>query len=339
MTAATAHLLESPRVTVVVPMYDEALDIEGCIEAIASQDWPRDLLQLVLVDGASSDDTVARATAAAQRAGLRDVVLVRNPARRTSVGLNRGLAAATGEYLVRVDARSRVQPDHVRRVVTTLATRADVGVAGGAQVAVARSNQPGDRAIARALNHRWLMGLARYRGASTSGPADTVWMGAFRTADLQRLGGWSETHIINEDYDLNTRVRQGGGLVWYDAGLRSGYLARRQIRLVARQYLRFGRAKGTLWRAGARPNARQAMLVAAPPMTCALGVGAVAVVGVVPVTIAALVAAVVADLSGSAVPANPIERVGALAVNLVIAGSWWIGTVQGLLLESDDAIR
>jgi succinoglycan biosynthesis protein ExoA len=336
---ATAQLLEAPMVTVVVPMYDEALDIEGCIEAIAAQDWPHDLLQLVLVDGESSDDTVARATTAAERAGMRDVVVVRNPARRTSVGLNRGLAVASGKYLVRVDARSRIQPDHVRRVVTTLATRADVGVAGGAQVAVARSNRLGDRAIARALGHRWLMGLARYRGSSASGPTDTVWMGAFRTADLQRLGGWSETHIINEDYDLNSRVRQAGELVWYDAGLRSGYLARRQIRLVARQYLRFGRAKGELWRAGTRPNARQVVLVAAPPMACALGIGAVVVVGVVPVTIAALGAAVAADLSGSADPANPLERVGALAVNLVIAGSWWIGTVQGLLLDSDDAIR
>jgi len=316
------------RVSVLVPMLDEADDIAGCIERIGAQSYVRDGIEVVLIDAESTDGTVALAIDAAGAARLH-VVVVANPDRRTSIGLNRGLAVASGMYVVRVDARSRIEPDYVERCVETLSRRGDVGVVGGAQIATARSGSVRDRSIARALNNRWLTGLARYRRHVASGPTDTVWMGAFRAAELRAIGGWNPQLGINEDYELNERYRAGGSIVWFDSVLRSGYLPRARLRDLARQYAAFGRAKAARWINGARPAPRHFALVAMPPALAAATLGAAVVVGVLPVVIAAALAAVAVELAGAPSRAPLRVHAGALVANAVIAASWWWGVVAG----------
>ncbi len=238
-------MTEAPLVTVVVPARDEEEDIGGCIDAVAAQDHGADRIQLVVVDADSADRTVEEVRRAAANHPFADVVIDRNPKRRTSVGLNVGLTHARGEYVARVDARSRIPAHYIATCVAVMADER-VGVVGGAQVAQPRTARAVDRGIARALRNRWATGLSRYRRATTSGPSDTVWMGFFRTDELRAIGGWSEAVALNEDYELNGRYRDRGRWVWFEAELRSGYLPRSSLRLLGRQYFFFGRVKG-LW--------------------------------------------------------------------------------------------
>jgi glycosyltransferase involved in cell wall biosynthesis len=323
--------VSAPAVTVLVPVRNESHDIEACVRGIGAQTIGAARLELVLVDGASEDDTVARATRAAAACGFARVVVCENPARRTSAGLGVGLGEAGAPVLVRVDARSRIEPGYVARCVEVLAERPEVGVVGGAQVTVPRDDDLRSRAIARALNNRWLMGLARYRRSTTSGPADTVWMGAFRTAQLRAIGGWDPAMGINEDYELNERYRANGHVVWFEAGLRSGYLPRRSVRAVAAQYLAYGRAKGARWRRGSSLAGRHLVLLLAPPLGVVAYVLAARRTGVLPVVAIGAAGAAAADLAGGAGRAPLVERASALAVNLVIAGSWWSGALLGWL--------
>lgn len=139
-----------------------------------------------------------------------------NPARRTANGLNAALAAGGGDVIVRVDARSRIgvvtwpTPCGCSASAPTWAS----SVAGNAPVRGSASLR--DRWIARALRNRFTTGLAGIDAPTAPGPADTVWMGAFRTDDLRALGGWDEAVARNEDYDLNRRFRETGTLVWFD---------------------------------------------------------------------------------------------------------------------------
>jgi glycosyltransferase involved in cell wall biosynthesis len=316
-----------PLVTVIVPARDEERDIAGCIDAVAAQDHGADRIQLVVVDAESTDCTVEEARRAAARHPFAEVVVERNPRRRTSTGLNIGLGHARGPYVARVDARSRIPSDYVSTCVAVMADER-VGVVGGAQLAQPRSDRAVDRGIARALRNRWATGLSRYRRAATSGPSDTVWMGFFRTDELRALGGWAEAVALNEDYELNGRYRDRGRLVWFEAGLRSGYLPRPSLRLLGRQYFFFGRVKGLWWARGDKPAPRQVALLVVPVAAATaawqgwrrFGPGSLLVVPAVLVGL---------EAAGSDGPADLRSHLVGAAAIAVLSGSWWIGVITG----------
>lgn len=318
-----------PLVTVLVPAREEEADITGCIRAIGAQDHPTDRIQLVVVDADSTDATVPTVRQVASEFGFAEVVIAQNPARWASAGLNVGLQHARGDYLARVDARSRIPPGYVGRCLERLAHQPEVGVVGGMQVAQARTGGVVETGIARALRNRWTTGLSRYRLGSTSGPSDTVWMGFFRTEELRALQGWDASVVLNEDYELNRRYRLDGRVVWFDASLRSAYLPRRTLTELARQHYRFGRAKGTSWSRGQRPAPRQLLLVAAP-LAGAIVLGSLAArfgpwSGVaVPASLLAL-----DRLQGHDGDATPLVRLAASAATATIGASWWCGVAAG----------
>lgn len=320
-----------PSVTVVIPALDEEADIVGCLDAVASQTYPAELVDVIVVDGCSGDATAEVSRKRAAEIGL-DLQVVENPRRRTSTSLNVGLAVASGDVIVRLDARSRVQPDYVRRCVDLLAERPEVGVVGGRQVPTPRSGAVLDRAIVRALRNRYTTGMARYRRSAEAGPTDTVWMGVFRAEELRALGGWDDNVALNEDWALNRTYRDQGASVWLDPELVSSYLPRPDLQSVARQHFFFGRVKGLWWARGMRPEPRQVAMLVAPPLA---GLGLLGLVRrfggkallVVPVALLA------ADAVGSDEPADPAVRTGSAVTIALYTASWWVGSVVGAIGE------
>lgn len=318
-------------VTFAIPAWNEALDIEACLERVAAQTWRP--IEVVIADGGSTDATIERAVGAAKRLGI-DLRVVNNPARRTANGLNAALSVARGDVIVRVDARSRIGGAHAEHAMRLLRDRTDVGVVGGGQRARARTTSVRDRGIARALGNRYTTGLARYRRASTPGPAETVWMGAFRSDDLRTLGGWDEAIALNEDYDLNRRYREAGSLVWFDPAMDAEYVPRPDLRRLALQYFRFGRVKGTWWARGRGPAPRQVVLVVAPLVLVGGATVFAATIGLLPTVALAVGALCAIETLGSDGAASPAERAVALAAATVSCASWWAGVVTGLAGET-----
>jgi succinoglycan biosynthesis protein ExoA len=319
--------------TVVVPALNEEADIAGCIDAIGAQDYHLDDVQLIVVDAGSEDLTRVEVEKAASRYPFAEVLILDNPARRTSVGLNIALQEARGTLLARVDARSRIPADYLSTCEATLRRRPDVGVVGGGQVARARSRRAVDVGIAAALRNRLATGMSRYRRASTSGPSDTVWMGFFRTDELRELGGWSAAVALNEDYELNARYRAAGRTVWFEASLQSGYLPRTSLSGLARQYFRFGRVKGMWWARGQRPAGRQLALLACPVAVGVALAGLVRRFGPVAVVVGPLLLAGVeraGRVDRDDEPSAPLTASTAIAV---LSGSWWVGVVAGFAGE------
>jgi len=214
-----------------------------------------------------------------------------------------------------------------------LEAHSEVGVVGGSQAARARSRSAVDVGIAAALRNRWATGMSRYRRASTSGPSDTVWMGVFRTAELKSLGGWDEAFALNEDYELNLRYRQAGHTVWFDACLRSDYLPRASLPVLASQYFRFGRAKGTWWARGQHPSPRHVALVAAPVVFGAALVRAMGRLGPCSVLFVPVLLAGVERAGRVDRPDEPRSSMMASTAIAVLTGSWWVGVVAGFAGE------
>ena len=173
------------------------------------------------------------------------VRIVDNPARSIPRALNLGIRAATGRLVIRLDAHAAPRSDYVERCVATLKRTAAANVGGVWDI-----QPPADtwiaRAIAAAAAHPLGAGDARYRTGGPEGPVDTVPFGAFDREWLERIGPFNETLLTNEDYEYNLRLRQAGGVVWFDPSIRSTYFARGTLRELVRQYLRYGYWKGQM---------------------------------------------------------------------------------------------
>jgi glycosyltransferase involved in cell wall biosynthesis len=314
-------------VSVVVPARDEEDWIVDCLASIVAQDYPHDLLEvIVVVDGMSTDATDVLAKEFLDECDFARTEVVRNPHGGTPANLNTGLSLARGEVLCRVDARSRIPRGYVRRCVSTL-ERSDVVVVGGAQVAVPPGEGALARGIARALNNRYAMGWSRYRRAAASGESDTVYLGAFRTGDLRSIGSWAPRFTTNQDFELNRRLAKHG-VVWFDAEIPVDYVPRRSLAALFRQYRRFGRAKVQYWRhTRDRPRPRQALLLVGVPI---VGAGGLVAMAFAPrrfsaAAVAVGVAFLVEELGTSGPPGGPRVRTCAVAAMGMVAAGWLVG--------------
>ncbi len=228
-----------PLVSVIIPCYNEQATIRLLLEALYQQSYPREKLEVILSDGMSTDNT--RAEVARFQADFPDlsVSVVDNAQRSIPSGLNRAIEAAQGVYIVRLDAHSVPAQDYIERSVSALQAGEGDNVGGVWEI---HPGGPGwiARSIAAAAAHPLGVGDALYRYTSQAAYVDTVPFGAFSRQLLTELGGYDESLLSNEDYELNARLRARGGRVRLDPRIRSGYFARSSLSKLARQYFRYG---------------------------------------------------------------------------------------------------
>ena len=197
--------------------------------------------------------------------GARRVRVIPNHGGSTPVGLNLALRESRGEVVVRCDAHAVLPADYVATAVETL-VRTGADVVGGMQVPEGRTSW--EKAIAAAMKSRWGAGDARYRIGGEAGPVETVYLGVFRRAALDRVGGFDEAFPRAQDYELNHRVIATGGVVWFDPDLRVDYLPRGSLRSLAHQYLQYGQAKRQFKRK--HPGALRSRQLAPPALVLML---------------------------------------------------------------------
>lgn len=229
----------TPQVTVVIPCYNEEKTIRGVLQAITRQTFPVTEMEVLVVDGGSKDDTLEQIKAFnLEDTGLR-VRVVENPKRIIPAALNLGIQEARGEYLIRLDAHSVPHPEYIARTVAGLDQHLGDNV-GGVWKIVPSAKTWIARSIAAAAAHPFGVGDAKYRYGDTPGEVDTVPFGGFRRDYLRAIGGFDESLHTNEDYELNTRIRQAGGKLWFDPNIQVQYYSRPNLRQLARQYFRYG---------------------------------------------------------------------------------------------------
>jgi succinoglycan biosynthesis protein ExoA len=228
-----------PSVSIIIPSYNEQLNIGKLLEAIYAQTFPRKDLELIIADGMSTDGTRAQIAQFSVSHPDLPISIVDNTRRHIPSGLNRALKEARGEIIIRFDAHSIPYPDYVQRCVSDLEAGFGENV-GGVWEIHSPSNKWMAQSIAFAAAHPLGVGDALYRHSRKSAAVDTVPFGAFKRELLALVGLFDETLLTNEDYEFNARIRKSGGKVWLDPSIRSVYISRSTLKALAKQYFRYG---------------------------------------------------------------------------------------------------
>src|SRR5580692_1325900 len=224
-----------PAVSVVMPVRDEERHLADSVACVLEQEYPGGF-ELVLAVGPSRDRTeaIARGLAAADSR----ITVVPNPSGQIASAMNAAVKTARHEILTRIDAHSMLPDGYLRTAVRALM---DTGAADVGGWMAAEGITPFQSAVAWAMTSPFGMGAAANHTGGDAGPADTVYLGVYRREAIESVGGYDETMLIAEDWELNYRIRAAGGLIWFSPDLKVTYRPRASLAALAKQQFRYGR--------------------------------------------------------------------------------------------------
>lgn len=248
-----------------MPVLNEVAYLQTAVSSILAQEYPG-TMHLVLALGPSTDGTNEVAAKIAQ-ANPR-VTLVQNPSGKTADGLNAAIAASNDEIIVRVDAHTELSKDYIATAVETL-QRTGADNVGGIMNATGKTAF--EQAVAAAMKSPFGVGAAAFHTGGTEGPADTVYLGVFKRAAINRVGGYDPHFVRAQDWELNHRIRETGGKVWFNPALQVSYRPRPNLAKLAKQYFEYGTWRREVMRTHPETISRKSALRYFAPPAAVIG--------------------------------------------------------------------
>lgn len=229
----------NPLVSLVLPIRNEATHLERALDAIDAQTYPRDRIEIIVVDGGSTDATVS--ILHRRMTGDPRLSLLGGQGVNTPMAMRIGAEAARGDVIVKVDGHGWMNERFVEVAVASLASDPSLGCVGGLIDPIAITEVQRANAIARFS--RFGVGGGIYTMDQHVQDADTVQCGAYRREALDLTGGFDPAMAYGEDEELNHRIRQAGWRIQLHPAMRYAYHVRPTVGALFRQYFRYGRAR------------------------------------------------------------------------------------------------
>jgi len=300
-------------ISLVMPVRDEAKHLAEAVEAALAQEF-KSGKEIILAIAPSTDATREIADQLEQRHGTK-LKILDNPAGDTATGLNLAIATAKFETVIRVDAHSKLSEGYAALAQEVLQ---ETGAASVGGMMVAEGESEFQKAVAFGYNNRIGLGGGAFHVGGKAGPADSVYLGCFQKCWLDKVGGFDPKWVRGQDWELNKRLREAGGTVWFDPRLKVTYYPRDNWPALAKQFLNTGIWRGALTRQSPGQSAVRYWI---PPLLV------LSTILWLPVTLYLLVIAFAAMNAGDLKPAT---RLWLMIVLPTMHYSWGLGFWWGL---------
>jgi glycosyltransferase involved in cell wall biosynthesis len=223
-------------ISVIVPVRNEAVHLERCLNSIRSQSLHNATLEILVIDGESTDQT-REIVKNLQKTDPR-IYLLENPQKTAPYALNIGLQSARGEVLVRVDGHCELAADYLQLCLDILTSKPMAGCVGG------RLHNQGttwwSEAIALGMSSPFGVGNALFRYTRQACEVDTLAFGAYRREVIEQVGLFNQSLTRNQDDEYNFRVRAAGWIIWLDPRIQASYYTRSSLQALWKQYYQYG---------------------------------------------------------------------------------------------------
>ena len=225
--------------SVIVPIYQEEKYIYKCIDSMLSQDYPKDDLEIILVDGMSKDRT--REIVATYTAKYPFIRMIDNPERIAPCAMNRGIKEAKGDIIMRLDAHVYYPKNYFSLLVEKLNELPGAENVGALCNTLPVNDSITAQSIAAVLSSSFGMGNSHFRvGADKEMEVDTVPFGCFHRSIFDKVGLYDEELVRNQDDELNARIIKAGGKIYLIPQLVCEYYARDTAKKVYKMFYQYG---------------------------------------------------------------------------------------------------
>ncbi len=249
---------KAPLISIVIPCRNEKEFIGGLLENILNQDYPKDNLEVFVIDGMSDD-------------GTRDIVkeyelrysfirLLDNTEKVVPHALNKGINISRGDFIIRMDSHASYPEDYISKLLYWQ-KRLNADNIGGVWITRPFSNSIKAQAIAFALSNKFGVGDAYFRvGVDEPKEVDTVPFGCYKREVFNKIGLFDEDLVRNQDDELNARLKKRGGKIFLVPDIEIIYYARDKIKKLWIMYFQYGYFKPLVnIKVGSPVNLRQFM--------------------------------------------------------------------------------
>jgi succinoglycan biosynthesis protein ExoA len=258
------------KVSVIIPCRNEIRHIEGCIRSAFTFKAPEGGFEVIVVDGMSNDGT-REILSELQRDGYPELRVIDNPFKTVPHAMNLGIAQASGEYIVRIDARC-FHPREYLLDLLDLSRQTGADNVGGVLYPVPGGSFMGE-CIALAYRSPISMGGGLRARENFIGETDTAYGGCFKKGRLIEVGLYDEGMIRNQDDELSFRLRKKGGRIFQSSRIQIVYYPRRFLGQVFRQFMQYGYWKVNVIKRHPRQSALRHFMPAG--LVGAIGLGAI----------------------------------------------------------------
>ncbi len=222
-------------ISIILPIRNEIQFIEKTIESILSQGSNEDI-EIIIADGMSNDGT--RDKLSKMQKGNPNIRVIDNPEQIVSTGFNRALTQANGNIIIRVDGHSEIHPSFMETCISILKEK-KVACVGGPTEHIA-TGYIGE-SINLAQSSYFGVGGVQFRRKVDAGQwVDTLAFGAYKRSVFEKIGGYDEELVRNQDDEFNFRLIQNGGKIWLDPSIKSKYFPRNSYLALFKQYFQYG---------------------------------------------------------------------------------------------------
>lgn len=217
-----------PFVSIIIPCRDEGKYIKKCLDSILNQDYSKDRLEVLVIDGMSKDRTREIINEYIKK--YSSIKLLENPKKFTPFGLNIGIEEAKGEIIIRMDAHATYQTDYISKCVKYL-KKHRVDNVGGIIKTLPGKNTIIAKAIALSLSHPFGAGNSYFRiGSKEPQLVDTVFGGCYKKEVFKKIGLFNEKMIRSQDMEFNLRLKEAGGKILLIPDIVSYYYSQPTLR-------------------------------------------------------------------------------------------------------------
>ena len=212
------------KVSVIIPCRNEARFIAACLDSLVDQDLSKDLMEVIVVDGMSTDGTIPILEEYAARYPF--IRFIPNPKKITPVAFNLGFTASSGTYVGYIGAHATYEPTYISTLISYLETH-EVDCVGGLRINIPRESTYFGNSWTLAVTHPFGVGDSLYNtGSNEAREADTAACSFYPRTVFDRIGLFNEHLVHSQDMELNRRLKQQGGKIILHPRVSSIYFTR-----------------------------------------------------------------------------------------------------------------
>jgi len=225
-------------ISIIIPTRNEEKYLFTCINSIINGLYPKDKIEIIIVDGLSDDSTIEIVNNLSKN--NENIKLITNYSKTTPYALNLGIENSTGEYIFIVSAHAEYPEDYFFKLVEW-ANKLNADCVGGVLKTKTLKKTKTANAIQFVLSNKWGVGNAIFRtGVENVFEVDTVAFGCYHRSVFDKYGKFNQYLIRNQDIEFNLRIKKSGGTIFIVPDVSAIYYARSTFREFAKNNFQNG---------------------------------------------------------------------------------------------------